>query len=104
MRRRHNVIAQANPAGFRRIDYLAGQNQLTRSSLTNDPRKQNRSHRRKHTKLNLRLAKTRPIGSDHDVASRDQFTAAAERSAVDNGDCGFRNLLELAKDRVKRVE
>src|SRR6185369_10109820 len=101
MRRRHDVIAQTKTARFGRVDNLAGQDQFARSFFADDARQQHRRHGWKHAEFYFRLSKTRTVRSDHDVAGRDEFTTAAERGAVYERDRGLRDLIELAKDRVK---
>ena len=49
-------------------------------------------------------AESRSIRSNNDVARRDDFTATAKRSAIDDCDHRLRNLFELTENRVKRVE
>src|ERR1700754_1984844 len=104
MCRRHNVVAQPEPARFSRIDYFTRQYQFTRALLANYERQDNRGHRRKHAELVFRLTKTRAIRRDNDVARSDEFATAAERGAIDDRDRWFSNLFELPKYRVERVE
>src|ERR1700754_1168377 len=104
MCRRHNVVAQPEPARFSRIDYFTRQYQFACAFLANYERQDNRGHRRKHAELDFRLTKTRAIRRDNDVARSDEFATAAERGAIDDHDRWFSNLFELPKYRVERVE
>ena len=98
------MVAQTEPPSFYRIDYFTRQNQFARAFFANHQRQKHRADRRKHAELYLRLTKTRAIGSNHDVARRNQFTSAAKCCAINKRNRRFRELFQQAKDRVKRVE
>jgi hypothetical protein len=82
----------------------SGEDQLSGPLLTNHERQKNSRHRRINAKLDLRLTKPRALGSNHDIARRHDLTATAESSAIDNRDRRLCYLLELPKDRMKRIE
>src|SRR5256885_1119305 len=100
MSARHHVVAQTKPSSFNCVDYLTGQNQFPRAFFSNYQGQKNRGHRRKHAELDLRLTKTRAIGSDHDIARGNEFTATAKRGPVYKRNRRLRNLFQLTKDRV----
>src|ERR1700682_4959163 len=98
------MIYQTEARCFRSPNHIACKNHFTSALVTDDQRQEHASDGRKHAKLYLWLSKPRTVTGDHDIASRHQLTAAAERSSVDHGNRGFSQLLEAAKDRMKRLK
>ena len=63
-----------------------------------------RRHRRKYSQLDLRLAKPGPVAGDNDIATGNQFAAAAQCRTVHYRNRGFGNLRQQTKNVVKGIE
>src|SRR5882757_8989153 len=85
--RRNDLVDKPDAMGFLRTDHLAGQYELERPALADQPREPLRSAAaRKESERDLRLAELRTVHRDPDGARHRGLAAAAERKAVDGCD------------------
>src|ERR1700730_7575394 len=98
------MIDQSEPRCFRSTNHIACKNQFTRALLTYDQRQKHASDRRKHAEFYLWLSKPRAIAGDDDIASGHELASPTKRRSVDDGDRWFSQLLQAAKNRMKRLK
>src|SRR5258708_1499590 len=95
IRRRHNLVDEADAMRLLGADRPAGKNELQRAALSDQARQALRAAGAgQQAELDFGLAELRRLRGDPEGAGERRLAAAAEREAVHRGDHGFAEVLD----------
>src|SRR6185503_11014590 len=83
---------------------LTQQHHLARFLFTDDAGQEHGCYRRKDAELDFRLAEPSALTRNHNVAGGYDLATATERRPLNYPHDRLRDLMQRAKDRVKRIE
>ena len=93
--RRHDIVHQSESLCLRRLDQVAGEDQLHRLSFANQAREAlSASAAGNDAEVDFRLAEFRCIAGNSQIARHREFHAAAETEPVDHGNDRLREIFD----------